>query len=68
MKNPLTPAGIKPATFRFVAQHLNYCAAAVPPNYVYRNTETIFMALRPYSESWPPLTGLRDVTQTHHAR
>ena len=23
MKDPLTPAGIKPATFRFVAQHLN---------------------------------------------
>jgi len=23
MKIPLTPAGIKPATFRFVAQHLN---------------------------------------------
>ena len=23
MKNPLTPAGIEPATFRFVAQHLN---------------------------------------------
>ena len=22
MKNPLTPAGIEPATFRFVAQHL----------------------------------------------
>jgi len=21
MKNPLTPAGIEPATFRFVAQH-----------------------------------------------
>jgi len=31
MKNPLTPAGIKPATFRFVAQHLNHCATAVPP-------------------------------------
>ena len=29
MKNPLTPAGIEPATFRFVAQHLNHCAAAV---------------------------------------
>ena len=29
-KNPLTPAGIEPATFRFVAQHLNYCANAVP--------------------------------------
>ena len=26
MKNPLTPAGIEPATFRFVAQNLNHCA------------------------------------------
>jgi len=25
MKNPVTPAGIEPATFRFVAQHLNHC-------------------------------------------
>ena len=30
MKNPLTPAGIEPATFRFVAQHLNHCVTAVP--------------------------------------
>jgi len=30
MKNPPTPAGIEPATFRFVAQHLNHCATAVP--------------------------------------
>ena len=29
-KNLLTPAGIEPATFRFVAQHLNHCATAVP--------------------------------------
>ena len=29
MKNPLTPTGIEPATFRFVAQHLNHCATAV---------------------------------------
>jgi len=28
MKNPLTPAGIEPATFRFVVQHLNHCATA----------------------------------------
>jgi len=30
MKNPLTPSGIEPATFRFVAQHLNHRATAVP--------------------------------------
>ena len=30
MKNPLTPAGIEPATFRFVAQLLNHCVTAVP--------------------------------------
>ena len=30
IKNPLTPAGIEPGTFRFVAQHLNHCATAVP--------------------------------------
>ena len=28
MKNPLILAGIEPATFRFVAQHLNHCATA----------------------------------------
>jgi len=33
MKNPLTPAGIEPATFRCVAQHLNHCATAVRHNY-----------------------------------
>jgi len=33
MKNPLTPAGIEPATFRFVVQHLNHCATVVPVKY-----------------------------------
>jgi hypothetical protein len=26
----MTPSGIEPATFRFVAQHLNHCTTAVP--------------------------------------
>ena len=26
----MTPAGIEPATFRFVAQHLNHCATVAP--------------------------------------
>jgi len=29
MENPLIPAGIEPATFRFVVQHLNHCATVV---------------------------------------
>jgi len=30
MKNLLTPARVEPTTFRFVVQHLNHCATAVP--------------------------------------
>jgi len=30
MKNPMTPSGIEPATFRFAAQHINHCATVVP--------------------------------------
>jgi len=26
----MTPAGTEPATFRFVAQHLNHCATEIP--------------------------------------
>jgi len=29
-ENPLTLAGIEPATFRFVAQHLDHCGTAIP--------------------------------------
>jgi len=31
----MTPAGIEPATFRFVAQHLKHCATAVSTHVVY---------------------------------
>ena len=30
----MTPSGIEPATSRFVAQHLNHCATAVPVSHV----------------------------------
>jgi hypothetical protein len=29
-KIPMTPSGIEPATFRFVAHYINHCATAVP--------------------------------------
>ena len=35
MKNPLTPARIEPAIFRFVAQHVNHCATAVRKEKLY---------------------------------
>jgi len=43
IKNPLTPAGIEAATFRFVAQHLNHCATAVPLYQI--NTDKYFRIL-----------------------
>ena len=41
MKNPLTLAGIEPATFRFVAQHLNHCGTAVPCIILYMAIKSI---------------------------
>jgi len=39
----MTPVEIEPATFRFVAQHLNHCATAVPKyKYTFRKYETSF--------------------------
>jgi hypothetical protein len=34
MKNQLTPAGTEPATFRFVAQHLNLSVLPRSPTYI----------------------------------
>ena len=33
----MTPAGMEPTTFRFVAQHLNHCATTVPGIKEYQN-------------------------------
>jgi len=38
----MTPAGIEPATFRFVTQHLNHCATAVPIICEIKNCEIPF--------------------------
>jgi len=40
MKNPLTPAGIEPATFRFVAQYLNRAYDKGLPKYGALSVET----------------------------
>jgi hypothetical protein len=48
MKNPLTLAGIEPATFRLVAQHPNHCATEVL-RYIAvmtANTFTIFVTVK----------------------
>ena len=39
MKNSLTPAGIEPATFRFVAQHLDHCA------HIFTSTNNLYVLL-----------------------
>ena len=48
MKNPLTPAVIELVTFRFVAQHLNHCATAVP--FLYRDTRQLIGRFEEYQD------------------
>ena len=45
MKKPLTPAGIEPATFRFVAQHLNHFATADQCGNQHYNRELLMMGI-----------------------
>ena len=62
-KIPMTPTGIEPATFRYVAQHFNYRATAVPNsrfNYAFVRTDCITVCrftskkeqLFPHSKDW----------------
>jgi len=48
-KIPMTPSGIEPATFQFVAQHPNHCATAVPGWFGGKNN------LFPLPRNKPPL-------------
>jgi len=57
-KIPMKPSGIKPATFRFVAQHLNHCATAVP-------SETL---VPPYLPAYLRTYCLRDCKPSHLRR
>jgi len=41
----MTPAGIEPATFLFVAQHLNHCATAVPYCFMYTSVYYLLLLL-----------------------
>jgi len=50
MKNPLTPAGIDPATFQFEAQHLNHCATA-ESNYE-QNTVFVYEVILHYTTNY----------------
>ena len=49
----MTPAGIEPATFQFVAQRLNHCATAVhrPPSSNWSN-ECVELHLHRHMSSW----------------
>jgi hypothetical protein len=52
----MIPAGIEPVTFRFVAQHLNHCATAVPIQiYVpFENSRRHNGGVKPFPNRGPP--------------
>jgi len=42
----MAPAGIEPATFRFVAQHINLCATAVPLTISSKETKFVVVTIQ----------------------
>jgi hypothetical protein len=49
MKNSMTPSGIEPVTFGFVAQYLNHCATEV---HLKSNWVKKMLGLRPLLQDW----------------
>ena len=63
IKNPLTPAGIEPATYRFVAQHLNHSSTAVP-RFLVGTSRFVIGAMHRLATTWTMgLSGLRKTTK-----
>jgi len=52
IKISMTPSGIEPANFRFVAQHLSHCATAVPL-VIFRANLNLPIRLAPYVAEIP---------------
>jgi len=68
MKNPLTPVGIEPETFRFVAPQLNHCATAVPIRTTYfSNPRCPFISENAEDSNNVPPDGSADMFATPHS-
>ena len=67
MEYPLTLAGIEPATFQFIAQHLNHCATAVPDVLMILyiiHTALILATIYPPTDALNPV--YKKVKQSHY--
>jgi len=61
-KIPMTLSGIEPATSRFVTQHLNHCATAVPDAPMYEIYFILEWHSTCFGRSFRPSSGVQDCT------